>query len=209
MTELDKLGRKNSGGSRTMGRPRKLNTEDMIELFTLAALNNGHMSKGLAIFNEQRKEDGKEEIKLDTANATRRNEIETYNKIRSEVVETVRLSAAEKHMEAADTAMEVESELTTRLRKHIEDIDPRDLPGAIRNAATSAGIHRDKALALAGDSPGGITVNLNIGEQIRSAAAHGGRFYDDDGNLLTADEAIKRAQPAIESTAEELTTKEN
>lgn len=174
-------------------------TAEMVELFTIVALKNGSMSAAVNEVNERREAEGKKPIALRTMQEYRQRNRELYEKVRKDVVESVRQSAAERHMEAADVAMEVEYELTQRLKRHVEDIDPRDLPGAIRNAATSAGIHRDKALALTGDAQGGVNISLNMGELLRNLAAKGTPLYNAEGKRVSVEQAI-------EGEAKELTS---
>lgn len=132
---------------------------------------------------------------------------ERYAQIRDDKVLAIyRARAAEAHSAHADAELEVSGLILDRLRDNVDQLDARDLAGALRNTDTGAAINRDKAGLLRGENMGaGIQVNLNIGELVRSSATTGARWVDADGKPLTADQAVAIAEgKAIEGSATEL-----
>lgn len=67
------------------------------------------------------------------------------------MVEELRRSHAEEKAAMAAELIGVEHDLLRRFRKQLneEELAVRDMPGAIRNVATAAGIHEDKSLRAA------------------------------------------------------------
>lgn len=71
-----------------------------------------------------------------------------YREIRAELLPQIREHAADEHMALVSASMAVETEFLEALKGKAADIPARDLPGAVRNLATGAAIHTEKAQLL-------------------------------------------------------------
>lgn len=71
---------------------------------------------------------------------------EEYAAIRDETAARVQRIIAAEHEDLAIKGAELTRELLTRTKERIGEIPDRDLPGALRNAATATAISTDKAL---------------------------------------------------------------
>jgi len=98
-----------------------------------------------------------------------------YEEIRAEVLPKIQERAAERHMELADKAMDVELLIAERLKEKVKHIEARDLPGAQRNVATTSAVHVDKALLLRGE-PTEIHGQKDISGTLRKLKARGWDF---------------------------------
>ncbi len=83
----------------------------------------------------------------------RQQEADRYHEIRTEALAQVRIDQAEEHSELAALAMNAERAVLKRLidKKELDELEPRDLPGALRNFAVPSGIHAQRAGELRGD----------------------------------------------------------
>jgi hypothetical protein len=102
---------------------------------------------------------------------------EQYAEVKVKVREYVAESVAERHMRAADDAMEVENLMRDKAKAEYEQMDARDLPGAVRNMATVGAIHTDKATILRGQ-PTAIVEHRSVEEIERELKAHGVEIID-------------------------------
>lgn len=151
--------------------------EQLLELFALAASYNGNIARAA-------RELGHVE---DTARRWRRRERELYNSVAKQELENIRQQTAERHLEVAEQATDLEAVVIDNIRTALEKgtFQTRDLPTVARNLATEAGIHTDKAIDLLGlkdKSAVGIQVNLDLGGMVNSMAAKGTKFFDSEGN---------------------------
>lgn|SRR5512139_1897790 len=161
-------------------------TEEMVSAFRLTAQYSGNAARAARDLG----------IPGDRLREWRRKHTELYNKVAKQEIETIRQQEAEKHMEIAATAREIENEVITKIQSAIAngDIQARDLGGLARNLATQSGIHTDKALDLTGGKQAAVTgvqVNINLPDMVRSWAAKGSKFYDSEGNELSPDQVIE------------------
>lgn len=76
---------------------------------------------------------------------------EDYHEVRTSIVERIRQDQAEEHSELGHLAMDLERKMLTRLSKEMDELEPKDLSNAHRNAAVVAGIHGQRASELRGD----------------------------------------------------------
>jgi hypothetical protein len=83
-----------------------------------------------------------------------------YQAIRAQVLPKIRAKAADQHMDLAQRLMKAESEMVDQLQKKIPDIEPRDLPGSIRNTAVSAAVHTEKAQLLNDQPTQRVSIDL-------------------------------------------------
>jgi hypothetical protein len=76
-----------------------------------------------------------------------------YDKARLEILPRLNAQLAEQHIELVQSGMKLEqvfrAKIATALDK--DELPARDLPGGLRNVATSIGIHSDKARLLRGE----------------------------------------------------------
>jgi hypothetical protein len=170
---------------------RTATTEEMVHAFRLTARYSGNAARAARDLG----------IREDRLRHWRRKHTDLYNKVAKQEIETVRQIEAEKHMGVAAEARDLESEVLTKVKDALAngDISPRDLGNLARNLATESGIHTDKALALTGDRQGGgIQVNINLPDMVRTWATKGNKFYDAEGNEIDPN-------TLIEGQAEEIT----
>lgn len=99
---------------------------------------------------------------------------EQYERVKAEVLPKVRLKAAERHMDLSDRLMDTEGLILERLNQNVDNLDPRDLAGSLRNVSTSGAIHTDKAQLLA-DQPTEIR-RLDTGEVLRKLGSRNMRL---------------------------------
>lgn len=100
--------------------------------------------------------------------------VEQYERVKAEVLPKVRLKAAERHMDLSDRLMDTEGLILERLNQNVDNLDPRDLAGSLRNVSTSGAIHTDKAQLLA-DQPTEIR-RLDTGEVLRKLGSRNMRL---------------------------------
>jgi hypothetical protein len=81
----------------------------------------------------------------------RDNRSEDYSRVQALVLPRVKAQTAELHADFAKRAIEVNAKVLDKLEREYDEISPRELPGAVRNLSTTAGIHEDKAANLRGD----------------------------------------------------------
>lgn len=74
-----------------------------------------------------------------------------YERIRREVLPIVGAQTADEHMALARKQIGIASQLADRLLENADQLEPKDLAGAMRNADVGSGIHTEKARDLAGD----------------------------------------------------------
>jgi hypothetical protein len=74
-----------------------------------------------------------------------------YARVRVETLPRLNADLAEQHTALAQAGMDLEDELRRKIVEQQAEIPARDLPGALRNVATSTGIHSDKARILRGE----------------------------------------------------------
>ena len=74
-----------------------------------------------------------------------------YERVRQQITPRLKERMAERHSELAEAGMELEAELLAKTFESLGEIPARDLPGAIRNAAVTVGVHSDKARDLRGE----------------------------------------------------------
>jgi hypothetical protein len=74
-----------------------------------------------------------------------------YERVQALVLPRVKAQTAELHADFAKRAIEVNAKVLDKLEREYDEISPRELPGAVRNLSTTAGIHEDKAANLRGD----------------------------------------------------------
>jgi hypothetical protein len=109
-------------------------------------------------------------------------------------IDTEKLRRAQKQIRAGD----LNAKMLDRLDEVYGKIDPRDLPGAVRNLATVAGIHEDKR-ALRDEQATGPHIPTRSVKDILDA-------LDGKGVKLTLDFGPsdgETPEPAIEGTATE------
>lgn len=94
-----------------------------------------------------------------------------YEAIRGRLLPQIQEWAAEQHRALAEREMEVSAKMLDRLSREVDAIPARDLPGAIRNVDTGAGIHRDKAQLLAGQPT--IRIERSASEILRALQGKG------------------------------------
>lgn len=170
----------------------------MVEVFTVAALQNGNMEEAARLINE----DKEDPWQADTMRRWRREHRELYNKIADQVNEEVRKAQAEHYLGEAKARLEVSGELLTRLRAEHGQIKAKDLSTSIRNLDVGTGILTQRASELRDGPPGRVSMTFNFGETVRSLAAKGAKFYDNQGNPL-------KPEQVIEGSAEELPPQTN
>lgn len=109
---------------------------------------------------------------------------ERYREVVQDTLPRIQARIAELNEDLAIRQSEVEGLLTDSLKEQAGDIQPRDLPGAIRNIATSRGINQDKAKLYRGEA------TQIVGNPVEEAA--------------DALAALRKKGILIEGTAEEI-----
>lgn len=71
-----------------------------------------------------------------------------YEEIRADQLPRIREQAADEHMALAAQQMEVNGLVLKRLKDNVNELAPRDLPGAVRNLSVSAAVETEKAQLL-------------------------------------------------------------
>ncbi len=185
---------------KTVARQRTYSVEDIDRGLAAVAYFDGNTRRAHAALKQQGLTIPRSTI-LDWTNTRQ----DRYIELRDKLLPQIHAKVAEEHQELARTNMEVERATLERIRQELPNIAPRDLANVARNVATGAGIHQDKSLTLRGMAPNAPVVSINIGDQIRSFAAKGYPLYDNEGNRLDPEQAIKRARgEVVEGTATEL-----
>jgi hypothetical protein len=110
----------------------------------------------------------------------RRQHEDRYQELRAEALPRLAAEAAEIHRQAAQENIEAEQKARRAAIRKVKDIPARDLPGAVRNFATAAGIHADKAARLNGDYPPAVNVTVSLQETIKALIAKGARVVPPD-----------------------------
>ena len=165
---------------------RDATSEQVVEAFRLTARYSGNAAKAARELG----------LNPDTLRKYRRQDIDLYNKVAKQELDTIRQQEAEKHLELAAEAMGLEGETIVRLRAKMnaENVDAQTLTTIGRNLATQAGIHTDKAANFLGlkdrATTVGVQVNLDLGEMVRGMAAKGAKFYDAGGKELNPGDVI-------------------
>jgi hypothetical protein len=128
----------------------KFSREELERALICVALNNGNTQKSA----EQLAKEGIHVSKDSLWAWTRKNPetMRLYFELQEECLPEIRQKAAERHMEAAESTMDLAAEARQRLKQELPKIAARDLPGALRNIDTSTAIHRDKARDLRGEA---------------------------------------------------------
>jgi len=196
-----------TGQTKAVARQRTYSTEDIDRGLSAVAFFGGNSRKAHSVLKAQGLEIPRSTLR-DWATKTR---TERYAELRASVLPEIHAAAAEKHRALAERAMEVEAKAIDRVEEELPNLPARDVSTAARNLAVEAGIHRQRGGELVGMFPNAPIVQVNIGEQMRGLAARGGRFFDNDGNPIDLEEAIRRAQnppSAIEGTATDLTAED-
>jgi hypothetical protein len=128
----------------------KFNREETERALICVAHNNGNTKKAA----EQLREEGFSINSGTLYSWTRKSpeHMRLYYELQEECLPAIRQKAAERHMEAAESTMDLAAEARQRLKQELPKIAARDLPGALRNIDTSTAIHRDKARDLRGEA---------------------------------------------------------
>ena len=79
--------------------------------------------------------------------ATKRH-VERYAAIRADYLPQMRAQAADEHMDLAERAMQNNALILDRLSANVGELPVKELPGAARNMAVTAGVHTEKAQLL-------------------------------------------------------------
>ena len=89
-----------------------------------------------------------------------------YRRICTELASQKEEAQAAEHEYRARQALDAEEVYLRRAKKELPNVPARDLPGAVRNFATAAGIHSDKARVLRGQ-PTTITETRSAQDIVR------------------------------------------
>ena len=121
--------------------------------YTDQEVERGLTALALASGNSKRAEAALAETGLKVSAATLRGwKTRTYPKqyatVREEILPAIREQLAEQHTELAGSLANLATKISARLEENYDKLEPRDLPGALRNVATSSAIHTDKASQL-------------------------------------------------------------
>lgn len=71
-----------------------------------------------------------------------------YLEIREKVLPFVRAHAADRHMAMAESLAKANEKIVSRLSANVDEIPPRDLPGAARNLSVATAVETEKAEML-------------------------------------------------------------
>ena len=74
-----------------------------------------------------------------------------YERIKEDSLPGIRARLADEMEALAQDQIELEAEMTARLRERLPEIPDRDLPGALRNIAVAKGINVDKTAPIRGE----------------------------------------------------------
>lgn len=85
---------------------------------------------------------------------------ERYHQIREEYAPKMRAQAADEHMDLAERAMRVNSQILDRLKEKVPELPAKELPGAARNMAVTAAVHTEKAQLLNEQPTQRVTTDL-------------------------------------------------
>jgi len=77
-----------------------------------------------------------------------RRQVERYARIRDQQAAAIQRRVAAQHEDLAQRAVAVAEKTLDRVEEELPNIPARDLPGALRNIATTAGISSDKLMVL-------------------------------------------------------------
>lgn len=91
---------------------------------------------------------------------SRKQHAERYAEIRAQALPLIRAQAADEHIELAKLSMEAERLIAERLATKVDEIPARDLAGAGRNLAVSAGVHTQNAQLLNDQPTQRVSVDL-------------------------------------------------
>jgi hypothetical protein len=130
-----------------------------------------------------------ERIPRGTMERWRERHADRYAEIRRDVLPQVRAQAADEHRELAALAMDAERKLAQAMGKRVSEIPPRDLPGAVRNAATSAGIHTQRAEEMDTDAPA-IRVSADFGGLLAELKTLGVEVIEGDAEEIEGTEVV-------------------
>jgi hypothetical protein len=157
----------------TTRKPQPAYTDEQIELALCAiAYSNGNTGRAA----RELKAAG---LKIDPKTLwswSRKQYIDRYERVRSEVLPKVREKAAETHREIAERQLGVLGKMTDRLEKEVGEIPAKDLPKGVQSVATSAAINVDKAQLLGGGPT--HRIERSASEILRSLKAKGMEFLD-------------------------------
>jgi hypothetical protein len=95
---------------------------------------------------------------------------EKYRKLQQDTLPEIRERAAEMHTDLAEQEVRLSGRLVQDLGQRLErgeELPIRDVPGAIRNLDTGAGINRDKASGLRGEPNVRVEKQLDVGAILR------------------------------------------
>jgi hypothetical protein len=164
------------------------------------------------------------EVPASTLRGWMRTKQDRYAQLRDKLLPEIHAKVAEEHTELARENMDVERIYLGRMRKEAGEVPVRDLANFSRNAATGAGIHADKAIALRDRLPGGAPmpqrslreimaslkeagvtrVEVNVGKQAEHERA---RYVDSTASEVEPDlssrEDTRHAQTQPTKTREE------
>jgi lysine/ornithine N-monooxygenase len=112
-----------------------------------------------------------------------RKDVARYEELQDKILPRLRRIAAEQHMEAAKQAADLTSKAMALAEGKLDEIPPRDLPGAIRNFSTSSAIHVDKAAELRGEAKV-IVEHRSASEVLKELQAEGVELGPQDQRVL-------------------------
>ncbi len=80
-----------------------------------------------------------------------RSQAERYERVKADTLPKVRAKLADESEALAQDQIDLESEITKRLRERLGEIPDRDLSGSLRNVAVAKGINIDKTAPIRGE----------------------------------------------------------
>lgn len=172
----------------------KWSAEEREDALSLVALHNGNAAEAAKEFSEVT---GKE-IPASTVRSWKRRHADRYEEIALDLQRRIKQRSAENHARLAERAAAVVDGMVGRLEREGHEIDIDKIPAAAKAVSVISGVHTDKAALLRGDA--------SVIEHRSSVT------YDQLARSLRAKgvelviESVE--QPAIESTAEEVTESE-
>ena len=127
-----------------------------------------------------------------------RRHADRYARIREQQAAAIQRRVAAQHEDLAQRSVAVAIEALERLKQELPNIPARDLPGALRNIATTAGISSDKLMLLRERPLPVAPPQRSTGELIRALEAMGAAKWVD----LTAPTEIPDAEVVDDERAE-------
>jgi hypothetical protein len=177
---------------------RDYTTEEIDRILAAVILHDGNVRRAVRVLKGQGLD-----VPRETVRGWVTSRSERYAQLRDKLLPEIHGRVAEEHTELARANIDGERLALARTIAELDNIPARDLSTVSRNMAVGSGIHTQRAMELRGLSQPTVAVQVNIGDQIRGIAAKGYKLSDDEGQPLTADEAVAKYEALCQPSESE------